>query len=139
MNAKDEACLWRNRTLVVGEPGTIRGAHLAHAGARFSENFGNAEAATDFDELTARDEDFGAFCNGVQREESGRRTVVDDHRSSRRLRHLSDHGTNLGFQQPQKKWSGMSIARAPFAASEHEFTLAEPRCGLADAFQCGGA
>src|ERR1700733_2408535 len=49
VNAKDETGLWRNRALVVSESGTIRGAHLAHAGARLSENFGDAKAATDFD------------------------------------------------------------------------------------------
>ena len=72
----------RDRIFIVGEPGSVGGAHLTQVRAGLGENLRNPEAAADFDQLSARNDDFGALGQRIEREESSRRTVIHHDRSS---------------------------------------------------------
>ena len=64
--------------LVVGDAGDVGGADLPEDSAADDQDFRDAEAAADLDELAARDDDLAALAQRPQRDHRGRGVVVDD-------------------------------------------------------------
>ena len=62
---------------VIVDAGAVGGAHFAQHRARARHDLGNAEAVADLDQLAARDHDFAARRQFVQRQKDGRGIVVD--------------------------------------------------------------
>jgi hypothetical protein len=52
---------------VVFQVGPVRGADFAEAGAALEQDVGNAEGATDLDQLPAGDQHLATFRHGIQR------------------------------------------------------------------------
>ena len=78
MHAEQEARAVGDGALVVGDARAVGGADFAQGGIRLRHHVGDAEGAADFDQLSAGDDDFAAFGQGVQREQNGGGVVVDD-------------------------------------------------------------
>src|SRR5580658_3992266 len=89
VNPQNEAGLGRNSPFIVGEPGAVGSANLAKTCTRFGENFRNSKAAANFDKLSAGDDDFVAFRQRIEREESSRGAVIDDDGGSGSVRDVA--------------------------------------------------
>lgn len=78
VDTEDESSVFGDGVFIVAEVDFIGGADFDEFGAGFFEDVGDAEAAADFDELTAGDDDFFAFGEGAEADHGGSGVVVDD-------------------------------------------------------------
>ena len=85
VHAQQEPCLFVDGVFVVGQPRAIGGADFAQNRARFRHHIGNAERAPDFDQLAARDDDFSAFGQSIERQQDSGGIIVDDDRGDWRM------------------------------------------------------
>jgi hypothetical protein len=99
-----------DRALVVHDPRAVRRPHLDHPRARAREHIGDPEPVADLDELAARDHDLAAVCGRGEREQHGRRVVVDDERC-------------LRAGEPAERVGDMVLPRAPAARGEVELEV----------------
>jgi hypothetical protein len=78
VDTEDGGGVWADGALVVAEAGLVGGADFFETGAGGLEDFGEAEAAADLDELASRDEDFATLGEGSEGEDGGGGVVVND-------------------------------------------------------------
>ena len=81
MNPHDRRGLGADRSLVVGNPGAVRRAHLQQARARLHEDLRYPERVADLDELPARDDDLAPGSQRGKGEEDRGRVVVHGQRA----------------------------------------------------------
>ena|SRR5579863_6155234 len=105
MHAEEQAGAIGNGALVIAQARAIGGADFAEHGAAFVHDIGDAEAIADFDQLTARDDDFGAFRKRVENEKYGCGVVVD-------------YDGRFGANQFGEQVSGVDVALAAFATRD---------------------
>ena len=89
----------RDRLGVVAQVRAIGGADLAQHGAAAPHDVGDAELAADLDQLAARDDDFLAVGQRLERQQHGGGVVVDDQRV-------------LGAGEPPQQRLHVAVARA---------------------------
>ena len=77
MHAQQQLRAVGDGTLVIADTGAIGGSDLAQHRARFRHHVGNAERAADLDQLAARNQNFAAFGQRVERQQHGSGVVVD--------------------------------------------------------------
>ena len=94
-----------DRSGIVGHARLVRRAHFAQHRARLRHDVGDAEPATDFDQLASRDHDLPAGCERGQNEHGGRGVVVHD-----------DGGFRAGEAAEQR--FGVDVAPASLAAGD---------------------
>ena len=80
VHAQEDSGLGPDRPLVVGRPRPVGGPHLDEARARAREHVRDSKAVADLDQLSARDDHLPPLGEGGEREEDGRRVVVDHER-----------------------------------------------------------
>ena len=105
MHSEDRSRRVADRLLVVGEPRAVRRPDLDEPRARAREDVRDPEAVADLDQLAARDDHLAAFGESRQREENGRRVVVD-------------HERGLGAGQVSKQRRDVILPRAAGAGGE---------------------
>ena len=96
--------------LVVTPVRAVGRAHLDQAGARLGHHVGDAEPATDLDQLASRDDHAAFSGQGRQHEEDCCRPVVHHERS-------------VGSCRPGKQGGGVAAARATAARAEIELEV----------------
>ncbi len=100
--------------LVIGDARAIRRSHFAQYRAGLRHHVGNAKRAADLDQLAARDDDFPALGQRVQRQQHRRGIVVDD------------NGRDFAparVQQLRKQATDMNVALAALAGGQIEFQI----------------
>src|SRR5208282_5267759 len=80
MHAEQEAGAVVDCIFVIGGARTGGGGNFAQGCTRLRHHVGDAEGAADFDQLSARDQDFAALGQRVQGEQNGGGVVVDHDR-----------------------------------------------------------
>src|SRR5438067_3636825 len=78
VNPQQRGGAWRDRLLVVGGAGSVRGSDLHHACAGQPHHVWHPKRPADLDELAPRDDDLPALAQRAQGEQDGGRVVVDD-------------------------------------------------------------
>ena len=94
-----------DRALVVGDARPVGGADLDEPRARARQHVRDAEAVADLDQLAARHDHLAALGERGEREQHGRRVVVDDQR-------------RLGAGQPPQERRAVVLPRAARAVGE---------------------
>lgn len=125
VDAEEEAGVFVDGALVVGDASAVGGAHFAEDGAALIHDVGNAEAVADFDEFAARDDDFEIFGERVEGEEDCGSIVIDD-----------DGGFGGGGEG--KEAGDVGVAFAASARGEIEFEVGVALGGRGDGLSCGG-
>ena len=113
MDFQNEGGALGDRFFVIVEMGFVGGADFDEFGAGGFEDVGDAEAAADFDELAAGDDDFGfAFGDeGTKGEDEGGGAVVD-------------HGGGFGFDEDGEGFFEEGSAFATLAGGEVDLEVA---------------
>ena len=116
---------------------TIHGAQAGQGGLVNIACINKAKTplGVDFDKLTAGDDDFSAFGQRVEREESSRGAIIDNDGGPRSLCGV----VAFHSKRTQKELFGMNIAAAPFTGVEIEFKIGVACGSLDDVFERGGA
>src|SRR5262249_58778664 len=78
VDAENRRSVWADCRLVVGGARLVRRPDLDQPGTGWREHLGDPEAVADFDQLAAGHNDLAAFGERGEREQDGRRVVVDD-------------------------------------------------------------
>ena len=78
MHAQQQPRAFGDGLFVVGDAGAVGRAHLAQDCARLRHHVGNAERAADLHQFAARDDDFSAVGQRVQRQQDRSGVVVHD-------------------------------------------------------------
>ena len=105
MDAKDRAGARGDRAGVVARVGPIRRPDLDQFRARASQDVGDAEATTDLDELTARDDDLLARRERGERKQDGGGVVVH-------------HAAVLGLGQVGDEPARVTVSLPPLSGDE---------------------
>ena len=100
-----------NGTLIVFHTRDIGAAYLAQSGTRDFKNFRQAEAATNFYQLTTRDNDFPTTAQSAQGNDCGCGTIVDS-------------GSGRGAKQLGYKRGNAGLPGAAQTSFEVEFKIA---------------
>jgi len=119
MNLDDDAGVGAERTAVIVDVGAIRGSDLDESRAALAHDLGDAEAATDLDQLAARDDRVASVGKRVEYQHERRRAVVD-------------HERILGARQLPQKSGAVGVARSTRAASDIVLEIREPGGDAAD-------
>ena len=78
MHAQEQAGAIGDGALVIAQARSIGSADFAEQRAAFGHDIGNAETIADFDQLAARDDDFGALGERIEDQKHRGGVVVDD-------------------------------------------------------------
>src|SRR5579863_5116616 len=116
MHAKQHARAVVDGALVVGEARAVGGADFAKRGAAFGHDVRNAEAVADFDELSARDDDFAAASQRGQNQKNCSGVVVD-------------HDGGFGSGQAREQTRGVDVASTARARLQIVFQVGVMGCG----------
>jgi hypothetical protein len=110
VHLEEEPRVGTDRFGVVAGMRAVRGADLAQARAAPPHDVGDPELAADLDELAARDDDVFPVRQRLQRQQHGRRVVVDHERA-------------LGAAQAAQERLHVAIARAALLRGEVELQV----------------
>ena len=136
MHAQQQPGLFIDRPLVVGHPGAVGGAYFAQGGVRLRHDVRDAERSADLDQLSARDDDFSALGQGVERQQDGGCVVVDDDGGDV----LCGAGAvtrEAWIQQLAKEPIHVDVALAPVSRFYIELEVGVAGGGIANVFQRG--
>ena len=78
MNAQQQAGLRRNRLLVIAQVRAVRRPDFAQNAAALPNHVWNPKTPADFDEFAARHNRLFSRANRRQRQQRGRRVIIDD-------------------------------------------------------------
>ena len=78
VHAQQQPGLFIDRALVVLHPGAVGRAYFPQGGVRLGHDVGDTERSADLDQLSARDDDFSALRQRIQRQQDRGRIIVYD-------------------------------------------------------------